>query len=41
MELNRVILGGGGPDRKRKISPEVFQQFGAEIVENLALPINH
>ena len=40
MELEWVILGGGGRDRKLKISPEVFHQLGAEIVENLALPIN-
>ena len=40
MELDWVILGGGGRDRKLKISPEVFYQLGAEIVENLALPIN-
>ena len=38
MELDWVILGGGGRDRKLKISPEVFYQLGAEIVENLALP---
>ena len=40
IELDWVILGGGGRDHKLKISPEVFQQLGAEIVENLALPIN-
>ena len=40
MVLDWVILGGGGRDRKLKISPEVFHQLGAEIVENLALPIN-
>ena len=40
MELEWVILGGGGRDHKLKISPEVFHQLGAEIVENLALPIN-
>ena len=40
MELDWVILGGGGRDRKLKISPEVFHQISAEIVENLALPIN-
>ena len=40
MELDWVILGGGGRDHKLKISPEVFHQIGAEIVENLALPIN-
>ena len=40
MELDWVILGGGGRDRKLKISPEIFHQLGAEIVENLALPFN-
>ena len=40
MELDWVILGGGVRDHKLKISPEVFHQLGAEIVENLALPIN-
>ncbi len=40
MELEWVILGGGGRDHKLKISPEVFHQLGAEIIENLALPIN-
>ena len=40
MKLDWVILGGGGRDRKLKISPEVFHQLGAEIVEKLALPIN-
>ena len=40
MSLNWLILGGGGRDKKLKISPEVFHQLGAEIVENLALPIN-
>ena len=40
MKLDWVILGGGGRDRKLKISPEVFHQLGAEIVENLALPNN-
>ena len=38
MELEWLILGGGGRDRKLKISPDVFHQLGAEIVENLALP---
>ena len=40
MELDWVILGGGGRDHKLKIGPKVFHQLGAEIVENLALPIN-
>ena len=39
MELNWLILGGGGRDKKLKISPEVFNKLGAEIIENLALPI--
>ena len=38
MELEWVILGGGGRDHKLKISPEVFHKIGAEIVENLAYP---
>ena len=32
MELDWVILGGGGRDSKLKISPEVFHQLGAETV---------
>ena len=40
MELEWIILGGGGRDRKLKITPEVFHQLGAEVVEDLALPIN-
>ena len=40
MQLEWVILGGGGHNNKLKISPEVFHQLGAEIVENLAAPIN-
>jgi len=40
MELDWIILGGGGRDHKLKISPVVFHQISAEIVENLALPIN-
>ena len=39
MKLDWVILGGGGRDSKLKISPEVFHQLGAEIIENLALPL--
>ncbi len=39
MRLNWLILGGGGRDKKIKISPEVFYKIGAEIIENLALPI--
>tara|TARA_B100000945_G_scaffold281692_1_gene249576 strand:+ start:1019 stop:1522 length:504 start_codon:yes stop_codon:yes gene_type:complete len=37
MKLSWLILGGGGRDKKIKISPEVFKKLGAEIVENLAL----
>ena len=40
MELEWVILGGGGRNHKLKMSPEVFHQLGAEIVKNLAIPIN-
>lgn len=39
MDLDWVILGGGGRDYKIKISPEVFKKLGAEIVEDLALSI--
>ena len=38
MELNWLILGGGGREKKIKISPEVFYKLGAEIINNLALP---
>ena len=38
MKLNWLILGGGGREKKIKISPEVFYQLGAEIINNLALP---
>ena len=40
MAINWVILGGGGRDKKIKISPKEYYKLGAEIVENLALPIN-
>ena len=39
MELNWLILGGGGRDKKLKISPEVFHKLDAEIIQNLALPL--
>ena len=39
MELNWLILGGGGRDKKLKISPEVFHKLDAEIIHNLALPL--
>ena len=38
LELNWLILGGGGRENKIKISPEVFKKLGAEIIENLAIP---
>src|SRR3989475_9924655 len=34
--LDWIILGGGGRSLKIKISPEVFQKLGAEIVPGLA-----
>ena len=40
MVLDWEILGGEGRDHKVKITPEVFHQLGADIVENLAIPIN-
>ena len=40
MKLDWVLLGGGVRYQKIKISTEVFHQIGAEIVKNLALPIN-
>ena len=40
MKLSWLILGGGGRDKKIKISPEVFKHLGAKIIKNLALPSN-
>lgn len=37
MQLDWVILGGGGRSLKIKLSPEVFRKLGAEIVPNLAI----
>ncbi len=37
MNLDWVILGGGGRDTKIKISPDVFVQLGAEVISNLGL----
>ncbi|MFQ5878246.1 MAG: YbaK/EbsC family protein [Acidobacteriota bacterium] len=37
LDLEWVILGGGGRDVKIRTSPEVFTRLGAEIVEGLAL----
>ena len=39
MEREWIILGGGGRAHKLKISPEVFRKLGAEVVEDLALPL--
>lgn len=35
MDLDWVILGGGGRDTKIKISPQVFTKLGAEVVPDL------
>lgn len=37
MQLERVILGGGGRNTKIQISPEVFVKLGAEVIPDLAL----
>jgi len=37
MNLEWVILGGGGRDTKIKISPDVFTRLGAEVVADLAI----
>ena len=37
MNLEWVILGGGGRRIKIKISPEVFRRLGAEVISDLAL----
>ena len=37
MELEWVILGGGGRESKIKISPMVFTRLGAEIIAGLGL----
>jgi len=37
MQLDWVILGGGGRSLKIKLSPEVFRKLGAEIVLDLAI----
>ncbi len=36
MELEWVILGGGGRDTKFKTTPEVLEKIGAEIIDDLA-----
>ncbi len=37
MQLDWVILGGGGRDTKIKISPSVFTKLGAEVHSDLAI----
>lgn len=37
MQLDWIILGGGGRSVKIKLSPEVFRKLGAEIVPDLAI----
>ncbi len=37
MELETVILGGGGRSLKIGISPEVFHRLGAEVVADLGI----
>jgi prolyl-tRNA editing enzyme YbaK/EbsC (Cys-tRNA(Pro) deacylase) len=37
MQLEWIILGGGGRTKKIKISPEVFTKLGAQIVADLGL----
>jgi prolyl-tRNA editing enzyme YbaK/EbsC (Cys-tRNA(Pro) deacylase) len=38
MERERIILGGGGRDRKVHVPPALLTALGAEIVEDLAKP---
>lgn len=40
MNLDWVILGGGGRDYKIKIAADVFHRLGAQVVPELALPIS-
>jgi prolyl-tRNA editing enzyme YbaK/EbsC (Cys-tRNA(Pro) deacylase) len=37
MQLEWVVLGGGGRDTKIKIRSSVFSQLGAEVVLDLAI----
>jgi prolyl-tRNA editing enzyme YbaK/EbsC (Cys-tRNA(Pro) deacylase) len=37
LQLEWIILGGGGRTKKIKISPEVFTKLGAQIVADLGL----
>ncbi len=39
MDLDWVILGGGSRSIKVKISPEALVELGAEVIEDLAKPI--
>lgn len=38
MEAERIVLGGGGRDRKVVTSPEMLTAVGAEVVVDLARP---
>ncbi len=40
MELDWIIIGGGGRSCKIKLSPDCFTRVGAEVVHELALPIS-
>jgi prolyl-tRNA editing enzyme YbaK/EbsC (Cys-tRNA(Pro) deacylase) len=40
MERERIILGGGGRDRKVYAPPTVLTALGAEVVEGLAKPLS-
>ncbi|MDP7499340.1 MAG: YbaK/EbsC family protein [SAR324 cluster bacterium] len=37
MDLDWIILGGGGRDKKFKTSPQIFHKLKATIIENLAV----
>lgn len=37
MDLEWVILGGGGRDSKIKIAPDVFTKLGAEVIADLGI----
>ena len=39
MERERIILGGGGRDRKVHAPPAILTALGAEVVEDLAKPV--
>lgn len=40
MELDWIVIGGGGRSCKIKLSPYVFTDLGAEVVRDLAVPIS-